>query len=79
MKTPKINIQFLETIEPDQVVEINLIINRSLFTGVVPNQMKIAEVIPIFKAFDPTEPKTYRHNSLLPAFSKHFEMIMYNN
>ena len=31
------------------------IINRSLLMGIVPNQMKIGEVIPIYKACDPTD------------------------
>ncbi len=109
MKTPLVNSIFLETIEPDQVIEITNklkpklsagpdeisskllketieyiiyplthIINRSLLTGIVPNQLKIAKVIPIYKASDPTEFKNYRPISLLPAFSKILERIMYN-
>jgi hypothetical protein len=54
------------------------IINRSLLTGIVPNQLKLAKVIPIHKASDPTEFKNYRPISRLPVFSIFFERIMYN-
>ena len=40
--------------------------------------MKIVKVIPIFKAGDNTLMKNYRPVSLLPAFSKLLERIMYN-
>jgi len=54
------------------------IINRSIITGIVPNRLTIAKVIPIHKSVDPTELKIYWPISLLPAFSKIFERIMYN-
>ena len=54
------------------------IINCSFNTGIVPRQMKIAKVIPIYKASDSTLLKNYRPISLLPAFSKIIERIMYN-
>ena len=40
--------------------------------------MKIVKVIPIHKSANPTELKNYRPISLLQAFSKIFERIMYN-
>ena len=57
---------------------ITHIINRSLATGLVPEKIKEAKVIPIFKSADPSQLKNYRPISLLPAFSKLFEKIMYN-
>ena len=62
-----------QTLQP-----ITHIINKSFETGVVPHDMKIAKVIPIFKAGDNTLMKNYRPVSLLPAFSKLLERIMYN-
>ncbi len=56
---------------------ITHIINQSFQTGIVPDKMKIAKVIPIFKSSDPSFLKNYRPISLLPAFSKLLEKIMY--
>ncbi len=57
---------------------LTYIINRSLDSGIVPNQLKVAKVIPIYKASDQSQLKNYRPISLLPAFSKIFEKVMYN-
>jgi hypothetical protein len=54
------------------------IINLSLNTGIVPDQLKIAKVIPIYKSSDTNQLKNYRPISLLPAFSKILEKIMFN-
>ena len=54
------------------------IINQSIATGIVPKEMKIAKVIPIYKSADPSILKNYRPISLLPAFSKLLEKIMYD-
>ena len=54
------------------------IINLSLMTGVFPEQLKIAKVIPVYKASDTNILNNYRPISLLPAFSKLLEKIMYN-
>ena len=56
---------------------ITHIINLSFNTGVVPQEMKIAKVIPIHKSADQSLLKNYRPVSLLPAFSKLLEKIMY--
>jgi len=54
------------------------IYNLSLSTGVVPNKLKIAKVIPIFKRGDSHLPNNYRPISLLSVFSKLLEKVMYN-
>ena len=51
------------------------IINQSL-NGVVPRQMKIAKVIPVFKSGDKHTFNNYRPISILPAFSKLLEKVM---
>ena len=43
-----------------------------------PESLKIAKVIPVFKADDPTLFSNYRPISIPPAFSKLFEKVMYN-
>jgi hypothetical protein len=52
------------------------IINRSLETGYVPQQFKIAKVIPLFKAGDRSLPDNYRPISLLSCFSKILEKVV---
>jgi hypothetical protein len=60
------------------LLPITHIINKSIETGIVPKQMKCAKVIPIFKASEPSKLENYRPISLLPAFSKILEKVMYN-
>ncbi len=54
------------------------VFHLSLTTGIVPNQLKIAKVIPIFKNGDPTALDNYRPISLLSNFSKILEKIVGN-
>ena len=53
------------------------IFNLSLSTGIFPDDMKIAKVIPIFKASNPQCLNNYRPISLLPAFSKLLEKLVH--
>lgn len=53
------------------------IINPSILAGVVPNELKVARVIPLFKSGDRTLFTNYRPVSVLPAFSKIFERAIY--
>ncbi len=52
------------------------IINQSFIEGNVPNKMKLAKVIPIFKTGNNKIFNNYRPISLLPAFSKLLEKTM---
>ena len=54
------------------------IMNLSITHGVVPDQMKIARVVPLFKADDQSLFINYRPASVLPSFSKFLERIIYN-
>jgi hypothetical protein len=53
------------------------IYNLSFSTGCVPEKMKLAKVIPIFKKGDTRNPSNYRPISLLSVFDKLLEKIMY--
>ena len=53
------------------------IFNLSLSTGSVPNSIKIAKVIPIFKKGDALETNNYRPISLLPSLSKVLEKLIF--
>ena len=57
---------------------ISIVINKSLSTGTVPNTLKIAKVIPIYKAKDKTDMGNYRPISLLPSISKVLEKIVHS-
>ena len=63
---------------PQIVSQLAHIFNKSLQTGIVPDKLKIAKVIPLYKNDNPELFKNYRPISILPCFSKIIERIMYN-
>ena len=54
------------------------ILNLSLLEGVFPNELKIANVLPLYKADDDMLFNNYRPVSVLSVLSKVFERIMYD-
>lgn len=62
----------------ETALPLSHIINLSLSTGIVPTHMKTAKVIPIFKTGDSESFNNYRPISLLPAFSKILEKVVYS-
>ena len=54
------------------------ICNLSIVQGVFPEELKTANVLPLYKADDPMLFNNYRPVSLLTVLSKVFEKIMYN-
>ena len=54
------------------------ICNRSFVTGIFPSELKIANVVPIFKSGDDMVFSNYRPVSVLPVLSKILERLMYN-
>ena len=46
--------------------------------GVFPDELKIANVIPLYKCEDPMKFNNYRPVSLLSILSKVYEKVMYN-
>ena len=57
---------------------ITSIINRSITSGIVLNQLKIERVIALFKSGVHDIFSNHRPVSILPAFSKILERVMYN-
>ena len=54
------------------------IFNTSISTGIVPDKLKIAKVIPIYKKDSPELFSNYRPVSVLPCFSKILERLVFN-
>ena len=53
------------------------VFNKSLLTGCFPDKLKVAKVIPLYKGDDKRLLNNYRPISVLPAFSKILERLMY--
>ena len=53
------------------------IVNVSFLTGVVPIELKTANVIPLFKGEDPHQLTNYRPISILPVLSKILEKLFH--
>ena len=51
---------------------LTFLINMSITQGTVPNELKIAKVIPLYKGEDIQLIENYRPISILPYFSKNF-------
>ena len=63
----------------DSILEpLTHIINLSLAHGIVPDKMKVARVIPVFKSGDVSAFTNYRPISVLPCFSKFLERAVHN-
>ncbi len=73
----KISSKLLQTLRETVSLPLSIIINKSLESGCVPNNMKLAKIIPIYKSKSKTEFGNYRPISLLPASSKILEKIVH--
>ena len=72
-----IPIKLLKILEPHISVDVAILINESFETGIFPDKLKIAKVIPVFKKGLTSKNSNYRPISLLSIFSKLFEKIMH--
>jgi len=54
------------------------ILNTSVSLGDYPSELKMSEIMPIFKADDETDACNYKLISLLSNFNRVIEKIMYN-
>ena len=57
---------------------LSIIYNLSMETGIFPQLLKRAKVIPVHKGDSRMETKNYRPISLLPIFNKNFEKILHS-
>ena len=51
--------------------------NSCILTGVFPDELKVAKVIPLFKSGNMNDMSNYRPVSILPTLSKIFEKLIY--
>ena len=72
-----ISSKLLKVIAPVIIKPLTLLINLVLNTGLFPDKLKIAKVIPIYKKGDPQLFENYRPISLLPTISKVLEKIIH--
>ena len=68
--------KLLKEIKNETCSSITLIVNQMITTGIFPDSLKIAKIIPIFKKGDIEIIENYRPISILPAISKIFEKIL---
>ena len=70
--------KFVKLSTPILVPALEKIFNLSIQTGIYPNSLKMAKVIPIFKKGDPNSVNNYRPISILSPINKIFEKIIYS-
>ena len=72
-----ISLRLLKFCKLTIIKPLMLIIRQVLNTGIFPEKLKIAKVIPIFKKWDEELFSNYRPISILPAISKIIEKVIY--
>ena len=72
-----IPMKILKCLSPLISSPLSQIINESFKSGIFPDKMKLAKVIPLFKKGCPLTASNYRPISLLSVFSKITEKVMY--
>ena len=74
----EINASLLKLVSPCIVEILVYLCNKSLHEGVFPQELKIANVVPLYKSDDASILNNYRPVSLLCVISRVFEKVMYN-
>ena len=71
--------KLLKKLAPVLAEPLSIIFNKSLTEGTFPERMKLADIVPLFKAKDPQESTNYRPISMLLTISKLLEKVMYTH
>ena len=72
-----ISMDFIKTVGNEIAEPLANLINKSLMEGNVPNTMKVAKVVPVYKAKEHNLFTNYRPISLLPTVSKLLEKVVH--
>ena len=72
-----ISVKLLKDIKHEIIKPVTLITNQCILTGVFPDKLNIAKVIPIHKKDDKSQLENYRPISILPAISKVIERLIF--
>ena len=72
-----LSMRLIKLIKSEIIPSLTCIFNQSLHTGIFPDKLKIAKVIPIFKKGSLNDISNYRPISLLPSISKNFEKLIF--
>ena len=70
--------RFLKSIGNSIAKPLSILVNKSMLSGVFPDKLKIAKVIPIYKNKEKCSVSNYRPISLLSSLSKILEKVMHN-
>ena len=70
--------ELLKVVSVAIVKPLTHIFNLSFSSGIVPQELKMAKIIPIYKAEDPAIFTNYRPISILPSISKILEKLAYD-
>ena len=73
-----IPISILKILKSELEGPLQVILNTSFLTGIVPDKFKLVGVIPVFKKGSQTNLSNYRPISLLSVFNKLLEKLMFN-
>ena len=69
--------KIIKTIKNEISKPLTLIINQMITSGIFPDYLKIAKIIPLYKKGDINSITNYRPISLLPTLSKIFERVIF--
>jgi len=71
-----LSVKFLKLIQKPLISPLTKVVNQTIRSGIFPNFLKIAKIIPCFKKGEKHKIENYRPISILPAISKIFEKVM---